>query len=57
VAGTAAAGAGTVVVEAGRIVVVVVVEAGMIVVVVVVEIGAVASGAVYYLNLSHQRNC
>ena len=49
-AGTAAeAGAGTVVVEAGRIVVVVVVEAGMIVVVVVVEIGAVASGAVYYL--------
>ena len=49
-AGTAATGAGTVVVEAGRIVVVVVVEAGMIVVVVVVvEIGAVASGAVYYL--------
>ena len=49
-AGTAAAGAGTVVVEAGRIVVVVV-EAGMIVVVVVVvEIGAVASVAgVYYL--------
>ena len=47
-AGTAAAGAGTVVVEAGRIVVVVV-EAGMIVVV-VVEIGAVASVAgVYYL--------
>ena len=47
-AGTAAAGAGTVVVEAGRIVVVV--EAG-IVVVVVVEIGAVASVAgVDYLD-------
>lgn len=52
-AGTAAVG--TVAVEAGRIVVVVV-EAG-IVVVVVVEIGAVASGAVDYLYLSHQRNC
>ena len=49
-AGTAAAGAGTVVVEAGRIVVVVVVEAG-IVVVVVVEIEVVASVAgVYYLG-------
>ena len=48
-AGTAAAGAGTVVVEAGRIVVVVV-EAG-IVVVVVVEIEVVASVAgVYYLG-------
>jgi len=55
VAGTAAAEAGIVVAEAGRIVVVVVEAVGIVV---VVETGAsVALAAVDYLYLSHQRNC